>query len=375
MRVLLTTDTVGGVWSFTRELTLGLLGMGHAVALVSFGRVPSEDQESWCSAMAAEHRGEFRYVNSTVPLEWMHSNERSYVGGMEALLRLALAFRADVVHSNQFCYGKLPLDVPKVITAHSDVLSWSEACRPSGLESSEWLETYRALVQDGLDGADRVIAPTRWMLDALGRQFRLEVPSDVIYNGRTLSCAGIGQAKMQAVSVGRVWDEAKNLGFLDSVHAAMPLLIAGEIMHEEATVPDRIGTARLLGPLDEAEILKLLCTSSVYLALSIYEPFGLAPLEAALCGCAVVAHDIASLREVWGEGALYFRDASELEALLWGLQHSPALLMQARKASYRRALEFSALRMTTSYVALYEELIAERGANAPFAGELIVHGS
>ncbi len=29
MRVLLTTDTVGGVWTFTRELTAGLLARGH----------------------------------------------------------------------------------------------------------------------------------------------------------------------------------------------------------------------------------------------------------------------------------------------------------------------------------------------------------
>ena len=38
-----------------------------------------------------------------------------------------------------------------------------------------------------------------------------------------------------------------------------------------------------------------------------YEPFGLSPLEAALAGCALVLGDIPSLREVWGDAALYVR--------------------------------------------------------------------
>ena len=49
MRVLLTTDTIGGVWTFSRELTAELLHLGHSVALVSVGRPPSTEQLAWCS--------------------------------------------------------------------------------------------------------------------------------------------------------------------------------------------------------------------------------------------------------------------------------------------------------------------------------------
>ena len=56
----------------------------------------------------------------------------------------------------------------------------------------------------------------------------------------------------------------------------------------------------MLGPLAEEDLLALFQESAIYLCTSRYEPFGLAPLEAALCGCAVVANDIESLREVWG---------------------------------------------------------------------------
>ncbi len=44
MRILMTTDTVGGVWTFTSELTEQLLQRGHEVYLVSFGREPSPEQ-------------------------------------------------------------------------------------------------------------------------------------------------------------------------------------------------------------------------------------------------------------------------------------------------------------------------------------------
>ena len=47
MRILMTTDTVGGVWTFTAELARQLLSRGHAVALASFGREPSEEQQAW----------------------------------------------------------------------------------------------------------------------------------------------------------------------------------------------------------------------------------------------------------------------------------------------------------------------------------------
>ena len=46
--------------------------------------------------------------------------------------------------------------------------------------------------------------------------------------------------------------------------------------------------------------------SAIYLCASRYEPFGLAPLEAALCGCALVLRDLPSLREIWGNSALFF---------------------------------------------------------------------
>ena len=44
MRALVTADTVGGVWTYTRELVTGLSQRGVDVTLVSFGEIPSATQ-------------------------------------------------------------------------------------------------------------------------------------------------------------------------------------------------------------------------------------------------------------------------------------------------------------------------------------------
>ena len=57
MRLLMTTDTVGGVWTYTKDLTAELLKKGVAIALVTIGRVPSTAQSEWLKRTAAEWAG------------------------------------------------------------------------------------------------------------------------------------------------------------------------------------------------------------------------------------------------------------------------------------------------------------------------------
>ncbi len=47
MHILITADTLGGVWTYTRELVKGLAGSGVKLTLVSFGEIPSEEQTRW----------------------------------------------------------------------------------------------------------------------------------------------------------------------------------------------------------------------------------------------------------------------------------------------------------------------------------------
>lgn len=372
MRILLTTDTIGGVWTFNKELASYLLLHGHSVALAIVGPAPSPKQTQWCTAKAELSPTRFRFEVFSVALEWMQDNALSYCSAEEALLRLIGYFQPDLIHISQFCFGALPVDIPKVVTAHSDVLSWASACRPQGLDSSDWLTQYRALVQEGLNGCDVLVAPTEWMLHELARQFVLPEKKLAVHNGMTFPHSAEPSLRMlQAITVGRLWDEAKNLILLTQLEATLPILAAGESTHEVASIPPAVGSLTMLGRLEEEELIALFRESSIYIAPSIYEPFGLAPLEAALCGCAVLLNDIPSFREVWGDAALYFAGGVSLQSELDRLANSPKQLERTRSRAYRRAIQLTTSRSADKYLAIYTSLLAS--ATSASIEELAIH--
>ncbi len=406
MRLLMTTDTVGGVWTFTCELTQYLLQRGHTIHLVSFGRTPSAEQQSWAdalsnsasepdpavsktrhldrSATASPSRGAenplysadddggaptyshrhsptFTYTASHIPLEWMQNNEGALEEGERVLLTQIHTFLPDLILSNQFCFGRLDTRVPRILVAHSDVLSWAHACRPAALEPTPWLDRYIAMVQAGLCDAAAVIAPTAWMGSALKEHFTFPQKTFVIPNGLTLEPAPEPvPRKLQAITAGRLWDEAKGIEILRDIESPIPLLLAGDTSldppHQQASWPAHLSH---LGPLSQTNLHRHFRQSAIYLCTSLYEPFGLAPLEAALCGCAVIARDLPSLREVWDDGALYFTDASSLQATLQWLAASPDSLAQAQRCAHFRATQYTAERMTDSYLHLFQTVLQQ----------------
>jgi glycosyltransferase involved in cell wall biosynthesis len=296
----------------------------------------------------------FRYEFVDAPLEWMQENDGAFRDAAPRLVELALDFGADLVHSNQFCFGALRVDIPKIVTAHSDVFSWAEACHNGVLEPSAWLSRYSGLVSKGLHEADAVVAPTNWMAASLARNFTLSCRPLMIPNGRSLLPAKNRTRKLQAVTAGRLWDEAKNIAMLSDVESPLPLLLAGDTRHGPTRMTASLGNASLLGHLSSDDLLALFSESAVYLCTSQYEPFGLAPLEAALCGCAVLAYDIPSLREVWDDGALYFQGAASLSGLLQELCAAPDRMKAAQEASLSRARAYTAERMSRGYYELYQ---------------------
>jgi glycosyltransferase involved in cell wall biosynthesis len=361
MRLLMTSDTVGGVWRFTQELASGLLEAGDAVALVSFGREPSMAQQAECERLHERWGESFSYVGCDAPLEWMRKNNRAFGEGAAMLARVSREFEAELLHANQFCFGAARLKIPIVVTAHSDVLSWARCCRGAGLEDSEWLARYCTLVQGGLNAADVVTAPTEWMMRVLGEGFRLPREQIVIPNGRSVTVRTAVERRLQAVTAGRVWDEAKDMALLETVRSPIPLVVVGEMECDGVRVRalDGVEVREALG---EQAVLQLFAESAIYVCTSLYEPFGLSPLEAALCGCAIVAREIASMREVWANAALYFRDAEDLSVVLRQLFEDPELLRRYQQRAVEWARMFSRERMVESYRTVYSNVLNKERA-------------
>ena len=361
MHVLVTADTIGGVWTYARELVTGLVRRGVRVTLVSLGEIPTPAQTEWLEAL---RNVDFRAT--AFRLEWMQEACDDIEASSEFLKAIIEEVNPDLLHLNQFAYGALDVDIPKIVVAHSDVVSWWSAVKGEVPKDIPWMSWYREVVQQGLEQATAVVAPSRWMLENV-RRFYCEPQFDsVIYNGRSPGLLNPHVSKQgNIVSVGRLWDTGKNVSLLLHGSVSMPITIAGTEQHPDDVyregspfaLTDR-SRVTLLGPQSEGQLRHLYGTASIYAATSRYEPFGLAPLEAALSRCALVANDIPGFREIWGDAAYYFGgDSESLFEALNRLASDRTLCFTYANMAYNRARQyFNADRMVDEYLNLYLKL-------------------
>lgn len=362
MHVLVTADTVGGVWIYTRELVTGLVRRGARVTLVSFGEIPASPQTDWLDGL----RGvDFR--PTAFRLEWMQEAEDDLELSSDFLLGVVRETKPDLLHLNQFCYGSLPVDIPKVVVAHSDVVSWWMGVHGEEPRETKWMRWYRDSVTRGLSSANAVVAPSRAMLENVHSYYTRPAQATVIYNGRNPGLFNPhGTKDDMVVSVGRLWDSAKQVSLLSERDHSVEVVIAGSEKHPDDVVRGAIPAlparrkVHFKGAQSEAQLVQLYGRASMYAATSRYEPFGLAPVEAALSRCAIIANDIPTFHEVWGDTACYFRysDSADLAQQIQRLQDDRELRLTYANLAYHRARSrFTAERMVDDYMTLYQTLV------------------
>jgi glycogen(starch) synthase len=367
MHILMTTDTVGGVWTYTRELVSGLVRRGHPITLISFGKIPSPEQATWMHGL-----GDFEYRATGFRLEWMQDAERDIEESKAYLQNVIKEVKPDLLHFNQFAYGALKVDIPRVVVAHSDVVSWWVGVHREEPPESPWLVWYRDIVSCGLSGATAVLAPSQCMLNAVQKHYLRPRFSRVIHNGRNPYQFDPQASKDGYIlAVGRVWDQAKQIHLLAQREHPFQVWIVGSQKHPDKLVAGHadIGNGRpnlkFYGEQSENRLRVLYAHAAAYAATSCYEPFGLAPLEAALSRCAVVANDIPTFHELWGDSAYYFRqnDADSLAAAIRKLSSNPDLRIEYGERAYLRARQqVTADQMVDNYERLYSRLAIEGAA-------------
>jgi len=115
----------------------------------------------------------------------------------------------------------------------------------------------------------------------------------------------------------------------------------------------------LTGYLSDEDLAALYSGCTAFIYPSVYEGFGLPPLEAMACGAPVVSSRIPVIKEVLGQAALLFNpdDAAELANCINGLLSSEALRKKLAAAGPRRAAEYSWARTARETRAVYDEAI------------------
>ena len=361
MHILVTADTLGGVWTYATELVTGLVRRGIKVTLVSFGDIPSAAQTRWL-----ERLPEVDFRPTAFKLEWMQDSEADMEASSEYLSQVIDETKPDLLHLNQFYYGALPGDIPRVVVAHSDVISWWSTVHQHPPAESAWLRWYRESVGRGLACATAVVAPTHWMLEQVKHNYGRPANSLVVNNGRTPANFNPHVSKEDIViTVGRLWDCGKNARLLLRENMPAPVQIVGADRHPElqssAFAFEKISANVQLEPQqDENQLAHMLSRAAIYAATSRYEPFGLAPLEAALSRCVLVASDIPPFRELWEGAAIFFRsdDAADLRRTLQQVVQDHSLRQHYANLAYAHARKhFSAARMIDQYLELYHTLV------------------
>jgi glycosyltransferase involved in cell wall biosynthesis len=351
VKVLMTGDTVGGVFTYVCELTRALAERGVETTAALMGRPPTSEQ------LRALDRANVADVRARpYRLEWMEEPWQDVERASNWLLDLEAEHEPDVVHLNGYVHAALPWRAPTLVVGHSCVLSWWEAVH-GGIAPPRW-DRYRAEVASGLAAADLVAAPTAAMLRDLKRLYGVRAETLVLPNGRTPPARPFPKQPF-VLGAGRLWDEAKNLAALDAAAAsiAWPVVVAGD----EPELDRRPRHAWLLGRLSDEELEERFAAASVFAAPARYEPFGLAALEAGLAGCALVLGDIASLREVWGDAALFVDpdDPRALAAAVNRLIDDASLRDEMSRAALQRARAFTPERMAAAYLDAYERLATQ----------------
>jgi glycogen(starch) synthase len=372
VHVLVTTDSLSGSWSYSRELVTGLVTRGVRVTLVSFGEIPLPDQTSWM-----DHLHGLDYRPTAFHLEWMQEAEQDLPESSAFLAALVRELRPDVLHLNQFCYGDLPVDVPRVVMAHGDLITRTHAVHNRAPRPEGSLSWYRNTVLKGLAGADAVVAPSVWMLDRISACYRRPHRAEVIYPGRNPIFFNPYLNKDDCVlAVGRLIDAGKQVFLLTQHSHSVPVCIVGA----EHTVPMpripiradvKVDTEQtsvaIRGAQTEAQLRALYSRASIYAATARYEPLGMAALEAAFSRCAIVANDIPSFREIWQDAALYFRtnDAASLADSIRQLNADRPMRRAYAELAYTRARErFTTKRMIDDYLQLYRSLVSVKSIAA-----------
>jgi glycosyltransferase involved in cell wall biosynthesis len=112
------------------------------------------------------------------------------------------------------------------------------------------------------------------------------------------------------------------------------------------------------GRISDEEKLALLNAAEIYVYPSLYEGFGLTPLEAMRCGTPVISSDRSSLPEVVGEGGLQVEPIPEKigAAIAFALQ-TPHELRELRRRALAQAARFSWSRTAQETLAAYEEVL------------------
>jgi glycosyltransferase involved in cell wall biosynthesis len=347
IRVLMTTDAVGGVWTYATELASALAATEAEIHLVTMGPPPHGEKR----AMLRDRR--VRLIESPLALEWQDPAGEDFRNARQFLEALEDTIKPDIVHLNSFREANFDWLAPVVVVAHSCCNSWGAACNDTAwLLEPRW-QHYTRAVRSGLNRATAWVSPSHAFHNAINELYRPNSSGTVIWNGVLPPRSSTHQRSRFILAAGRMCDSAKNIKALARASTGLDwrVLVAGPT---SATFSE----LTLLGDLSHSALLSRMQRAAIFVSPALYEPFGLSVLEAASAGCGLVLSDIPTFRELWNEAALFVdpRDDRALHEALAMLCRDDSNRARLQLAAQERSQRYSLTQTVDAYRALYQRL-------------------
>lgn len=349
VRVLITADCVGGIWRYAIDIGREMADRGAEVIVACLGPRPSPAQRTEAAAAGVEA------VWLPAEMDWMARGPEALVAGGRLLGALIRERSPTVVHLNNPALRRY-VDCPRpcVVAVHSCVATWWAAVKGTPLPD-EWLWNAEA-TRAGLSGAGCVLSPTHAFASMLRAAYGPLPNLRVVGNGTHPTRPE--RKEEHVLAVGRWWDEAKDARTLDAAaaQAHYPVHAAGPLDGPNGTSA-ALFSAQWLGEMSHEAVLARTARTRVFVSPARYEPFGLAVLEAAAAGVALVLADIPSFRELWDGAAMFFAagNATALAELIDRVCDDESLRAALAVAARERAADYTIERQVNSLLAAYAQ--------------------
>ncbi len=292
-------------------------------------------------------------------------------------LRLLNKERLDLVH---FPHFNIPLFYrrPYLVTIHDLTLSFFPGRK---MRAFFYRLAYAITIRNAVRRAKKIIAVSHNTKKDIIEQFHVqEEKIHVIYHGVNPEFTPIKDPKLLAPTLQKfninkdfllytgVWRSHKNLpnfirafGILKKNNLDIQLVITGrpdpyypevkETVHRLHLENDVIFTNLVT----DSDLVHLYNAASIYVFPSLYEGFGLPPLEAMACATPVAASNISSIPEICGENAVYFNpyDPTDIANKIELLYKDPDLQAKLIRSGLQHAASFSWVGMATKTFKLF----------------------
>lgn len=342
-----------GVGRYTRSLTRALAARDdvQVIQLIAPGEEPP--------AMGAEAVECGHYPLSPV--------------GMVAFGQAVSRIRPDLTHCLHFPTPS-PIRHPLVVTIHDLIPLEVPGVMPSRLRR----EAFRLFVARAVRAADRIIVPSTFTERAVAAfhppavsrlRVTLEAADDFCEGPVGELPSAVRSLERYVLAFGSVKRHKRVGVLLDAWQVMLPLL-PGDVSlvlvgsptseyHGHPLSRDPQSRVVWVAGVEDEQLRALYASAAAFVFPSVYEGFGLPPLEAMGCGTPIVACAVASLPEVVGDGGVLVPpdDPAALAVALQRLLTDPHLAAEMTRRGFEQSARFTAEATAAATVDVYRELV------------------